>query len=235
MAVDALRFSPYPRRLSRRVDILSIGRRRAEIHRASANLAKERDLFYVHDTFAGSYSVVEDYRQHREMLASMMKRSRFFVVAPAKTGTQEGSRGQVEVGLRYYEGAAAGAVMIGQAPVCDAYRTLFNWQDAVVEVDPDGSDFAEVLTQLASDPDWMDEISRRNAAGALLQHDWVHRWERIIEIAGLNPTPALLARKARLVELARIASGDRAPTRRASAASGVVARPPGAARADSSS
>ena len=48
------------------------------------------------------------------MLANMVKRSRFFVVAPAKAGTEAGSRGQVEVGLRYYEAAAGGAVMVGQ-------------------------------------------------------------------------------------------------------------------------
>ena len=219
MAVDALRFSPYPRRLSRRIDILSVGRRWPEIHRACADLAKQQNIFYVHDTFNASYSVVEDHREHRDMLADMMKRSRFFVVAPAKIGTEEGSRGQVEVGLRYYEGAAAGTVMIGQAPVCDAYRTLFNWPDAVVEVSRNGSDVAETVTRLAADPDRMEQISRRNAAGALLQHDWVYRWERIIEIAGLTPAPALLARKARLAELAQMASSGRAPAYRGLTAS----------------
>ena len=205
MGVDAIRFSPFPGRPRRCIDILSIGRRRAELHRACAKRADEKQLFYLHDTINASYSSVEDHREHRDMLASKMKRSRYFVVAPAKIGTREGTRGQVEVGLRYYEGAAAGAVMIGQAPVCDAYRMLFDWPDAVVELKLDASDFDGLMHQLESDPERLESIGRRNAERALLQHDWVYRWERILEIAGFQASPALLRRKARLMELAQLA------------------------------
>ena len=56
-----------------------------------------------------------DYRQHRELFANMAKRSRYFLVSPAKIDRTDETRGQVEIGHRYFEGAAAGAVMIGQA------------------------------------------------------------------------------------------------------------------------
>jgi hypothetical protein len=36
----------------------------------------------------------------------------------------------------------------------------------------------------------------------LLKHDWAHRWESILSTIGLEPTPLLHARQARLAEVA---------------------------------
>jgi hypothetical protein len=48
----------------------------------------------------------------------------------------------------------------------------------------------------------MDQISRRNVLGSLLQHDWVYRWKQIFRIAGLEPSVAMINREQRLKELA---------------------------------
>jgi hypothetical protein len=210
MAVDTIRFTPFLHPSKRSVDILSVGRRQGDMHQAFLDLAAKEDLFYVYDTFNASYMEVHDPRQHREMFASMARHSRYFVVAPAKTGVAEETRNQIEVGLRYYEASAAGAILIGQAPDCELFRTMFDWPDAVIELKPDGSDVADVLLCLASQPHRLSEISRRNAAHALLRHDWVYRWEKILEIAGLEPTPRLLARKKQLQRLAEVADADTA-------------------------
>jgi hypothetical protein len=47
------------------------------------------------------------------------------------------TQGQAEIGYRYYEGAAAGAVMIGDGSDFDAYAELFGWPEAVIEIQPD--------------------------------------------------------------------------------------------------
>ncbi len=208
IAVDTIRFTPLLRPPKRGVDILSIGRRRSEVHQACLELATKSDMFYVYDTFNASYMQVHDHRQHREMYANMAKHSRHFVVAPAKMGVPEETQHQIEVGLRYYEAAAAGAVMVGQAPDCESFRTMFDWPDAVIELKADGSDVADVLLNLASQPNRLSEISLRNTTQALLRHDWVYRWETILEIAGLEPSPKLLQRKKRLLELAAVAGGE---------------------------
>ena len=58
-----------------------------------------------------------DYRQHREMLANIVKRSRYFIVYSVyRDGSPEAIGNQIEVAFRYYEGSAAGAVMLGQMP-----------------------------------------------------------------------------------------------------------------------
>jgi hypothetical protein len=52
----------------------------------------------------------------------------------------------------------------------------------------------------------LDRIGRRNAAEALLRHDWVYRWKEILRIAGLAPSPEMDARERRLKELAALAN-----------------------------
>ena len=93
------------------------------------------------------------------------------MVAAAKMDQSDYTQGQVEIGYRYYEGAAAGTVMIGDAPNCDAYSELFGWPEAVIQIQPDGSDAMAVLGELGSNPEQIAAISRRNAKEALLRHD----------------------------------------------------------------
>jgi hypothetical protein len=113
----------------------------------------------------------------------------------------------VEVGYRYFEGAAAGTVMIGDAPECEAYRELFGWPEAVVEIRPDGSDTMATLGELNSDPERVAAIGARNAREALLRHDWVYRWKDMFRIAGIEPSPRKAAREKRLADLAQVSTG----------------------------
>jgi hypothetical protein len=203
-AVDALRFSPYPDPPDRVIDIYSVGRRLPAVHRALLDHATSKGLFYVYDSLQSSDSHAPDHRQHRDLYASAAKRSRFFVVAPGKVDALAETRGQIEVGFRYYEGLAAGTVMVGQAPDCPSFRERFDWTDVVVPVRPDGSDAADVVGGLALEPERVARIGRCNARHALLQHDWVYRWRRVLEIAGLGVPPALEARERRLKALAAL-------------------------------
>jgi spore maturation protein CgeB len=201
-AVDTLRFSPFPKSPERVIDVYSVGRRGEDMHQALLQAAARQEIFYVYDTFQGVGLEVSDARQHREFLANMAKRSRFFVVAPTKTTY---TQGQVEIAYRYYEGAAAGAVMIGQSPNIEAFGKIFPWPDAVIHTQPDGSDTMDVIASLSSEPERMAMISRRNTAEALLRHDWVHRWKQIFQLADIQPSPGMAARESRLKELADLA------------------------------
>jgi hypothetical protein len=204
-AVDMLRFSPYPNPPARLIDVYSIGRRSEGIHRALLQAAGCGEIFYIYDTFQGADMQAYNYQEHRDLLANVAKRSLYFVVAPPKMDVPGETQGQVEVGYRYYEGAAAGTVMIGQVPDCEAFRELFPWQDAVVPIRPDGSDVIEVLSGLASQAERTSAISRKNATEALLRHDWVYRWKEIFRVAGIEPSPRMAARERRLQDLADLA------------------------------
>jgi hypothetical protein len=200
--VDAIRFSPFPCPPDRVIDVYNMGRRSEGLHRALLELAAKNNMFYVYDTFETSLTNINDHKQHRDMLASIMKRSRCLIVSPAKAGAPQATKNQIELGLRYYEASAAGAVMLGQIPDCETFNTMFDWQDAVVEIQPDGSNVADVISSLVGQPGRLLEISRRNAMEALLRHDWVYRWKKILDIVGMESAPQLEIRENRLKRLA---------------------------------
>jgi len=204
-AVDALRFSPYPNPPPRRIDVYSMGRRWEKLHSVLLQASSRGDIFYVYDTIPSVQLEVYDHSQHRDFLASMAKRSRYFMVAPGKADFPQETQGQVEIGFRYYEGTAAGAALIGQAPDCEAFRNTFSWEDVVIPVSPDGSGVVDAFRNLEADPERLNTISRRNAAEALLRHDWLYRWKEVFRVAGLEPSPGMQLRERRLRELADLA------------------------------
>lgn len=205
--VDALQFSPAPRFPARVVDIYSIGRMLKPVDRSLSGYARDQGLFYVHDTLENfSNCPTIDRRRHRELYANIAKRSRFFCVAPGKSDSPEATHGQVSFGYRYFEGSAAGAVLIGQAPDNEAYRTYFDWPHAVIGISADGSDAIEAISELCAQPEKLGEISRRNALAGLRRHDWVYRWKEVLRIAGLAPQEGMYARERRLAGLAEIAA-----------------------------
>jgi hypothetical protein len=202
--IDTLRFSPFPRLPDRLIDAYSIGRRWEGVHRALLGAASEQKLFYLYDSYRDmAVMPVFDHAQHRALFANLAKRSKYFLVSPGKMNLPGETMGQVEVGHRYFEGAAAGAVMIGQAADCKLFWELFPWPDAVVEISPDGSDVLELISCLDSTPERVRTISRRNAIECLLRHDWIHRWIQIFRIAGIEPSPGMTARVEHLKELAK--------------------------------
>ena len=204
--IDALRFSPFPNPPARVVDVYRIGRRYEGAHCELLKGLERGKLFYVHDTTLGvANSEAHNYQQHRNLFANIAKRSRYFMVAPAKKNAVEETGGQVENGYRYFEGAAAGTVMIGEAPDCEAYRELFPWPEVVIQIQPDGSDITTVLRDLDSDPERTATIRKRNARQALSHHDWAYRWKEMFRIAGIEPSPRMAIRERRLKDVAEFA------------------------------
>jgi hypothetical protein len=206
--VDAIRFSPFPERPQRVIDVYSIGRRLEGVHHQLLKSARRNGLFYIYDTIQNGNSSTPDYEEHRNLYANMAKRSRFFTVAPGKVDVPHHTYGQIAVGSRFFEGAAAGAILIGQAPDTEPFERLFGWPDAIIPINPDGSDAIDILTHLLSDPERMARISHRNVAEAHCRHDWIYRWMQIYATAGLDPTPDMLAREQHLKQLAEDARAE---------------------------
>ena len=207
-ATDVLRFTPLPNARRRVVDVLSIGGRSAPVHEQLLRLAASRDLFYVYDTLPSALLMPTNPSEHRSLLANTAKRSRFFVVNEAKFGSSEKDR-QSEVGARYFEGSAAGAVLLGREPAVPSFREDFPWPDAVLNIRSDGSDVEAVLDSLAGKPEELERISLRNAVHALRRHDWGHRWDAILQLTGLMPRAALGQRLLALETLANQAAPSR--------------------------
>ncbi|MDH3704742.1 MAG: glycosyltransferase [Acidimicrobiia bacterium] len=200
-AVDQIRFgsSPWP---PTAIDIYAMGRRQPQLHDALLDWTRtDPSRFYLYDTFAGNVPIA-DHRQHRAKLADLIRRSRFFIANEAKVDEPGQTGRQSEVGYRFFEGAAGGAVMIGCEISAPAFDQLFPWPDAVVVVDESGADAVERLIELEADtPRWA-EIRRRNASGSLRRHDPAHRWRTVLDTLGLDEPVGVGERIGRLEAMA---------------------------------
>jgi Glycosyl transferases group 1 len=200
--LDTILFCPNPNPPERVVDVYSIGRRSEMTHEKLLNMARERGLFYLYDSIGGSQAI--NSREHRFLFANVAKRSRYFIVNPGKIDQPDTRGNQIEASNRYFEGAASGAIMIGERPDNEVFERLFDWPDAVARLPFDSCDIDVIINDLDSDPIRQDRIRRTGVAQSLLRHDWVYRWEAILKTVGLAPTQGILKRKERLRKLAEV-------------------------------
>jgi hypothetical protein len=206
LAADVVRFSPWPSPPERSIDVCNIGRRSPVAHGALLALARSRSIFYYFDTFAGGAGRdrdqrtfrVEDHRQHRLLLAELLRHSRYYVANRSRANEPNFTANRQEISGRFFEGAAAGTVMLGEAPEMTDFKELFDWQDAVINVSFDCADIERVLAELDSDPERLLRIRCQNSSQAALRHDWVHRLHHVFDVLGLPSTSGMIQREQQL-------------------------------------
>jgi hypothetical protein len=202
--VDAISFCPYPNPPKRVVDVLSIGRRSQITHQKLLKLVQQDGIFYLHDSIAGIQNL--NSKEHRALFANCAKRTRYFIVNPGLIDQPEKRGNQIEIGNRYFEGAASGAIMVGERPDNEYFPTLFDWPEAVTHLPYNSNEIDVVMRDLDRDPERQERIRRTGVSEALKRHDWAYRWERILETVGLQPMPKMQERKDRLRRLAEVVS-----------------------------
>lgn len=209
--VDALKFCPYPLYPHRSIDVCSLGRRSPATHQALMTLAEQGQIFYYYDTLKTSGFKnaarqqtfhVHNPREHRLILANLTKISRYFIANRANANEPYLTRGKEEIGYRFFEGAAAGTVMLGDPPATEKFDQYFNWPDAVIKIPFDAPNIGEIIAELDAQPERLARIRRDNVVNSLLQHDWVYRLKEVYQTVGFQPTIEMLSREAQLKELA---------------------------------
>jgi hypothetical protein len=193
-SVDTELFCPLPWRPERSIYATNIGRRSSALHQLLLEGCSARGLFYNYTTVAPA--VVWDGPDHRRFLAESLMRSRYSVMTRAKFDAIE----QEEAGFRYFEGAAAGAVLVGQTVDNPEFPKLFDWPDAVLTASE--PELMDLMLSLDEQPDRVDRIRRDNVSMSLLRHDCVHRWAEVLDAVGLDALPGLARRTERLKSLA---------------------------------
>jgi hypothetical protein len=177
-----------------------MGRRIAEEHRALVACADRGEMFYVHDTTC-NFDVI-DPREHRILLANLVKRTRYFITHWAKFDELTETGSHQEMGSRFFEGAAGGAVMIGSPPRCAAYDQCFDWPGAVIPTDRDGGRLPALVADLEAEPQRVARIRRNNIVHSLRRHDWAYRWRKVLDSVGLPATARAVEREERLNHIA---------------------------------
>jgi hypothetical protein len=193
-AVDVLRFAPSSPSGERPIDMCNIGRRSSVTHEALLEVSKSREFFYYYDTVSAGEDRkqrtfrVDSAREHRMLLASLLQRSRYFIANRGRVNEPRFLAGRDEISARFYEGAAAGTVMLGEAPCIDEFAHQFDWPDAVISLPFDSAGVGEFLRELDADPSRLARIRLDNVLNAAARHDWVYRLGTIIETIGAKPS-----------------------------------------------
>jgi hypothetical protein len=200
LAVDCLRFTPYPRFPARTIDCYSMGRRSPFTHQTLLDLAAKEGFFYVYDTAARGALI--DWKEHRALLANTIARSRYFISYKPALRTDVVIGKDECIATRTFEGAAGGTVMLGIPPDCPEYSEYFDWPDATIQIPYNCGNIGEVIAELESDPERLARVRRNNMVQSLLRHDWVYRWEFILRALNMQPTSQLRSRQEKLQSIA---------------------------------
>jgi hypothetical protein len=213
IAVDVPRFAPTSLDQPRPIEVTHIGRRSQITHQALLDLAERRELFYYYDTVAPSgvdlknrTFRVDSSNEHRRLLSTLLKNSRYFIANRSLVNRPEFTAGRDEISPRFYEGAAAGTVMLGEAPRSDEFERQFDWPDAVIHLPFDSPDIGRILADLNADTERLRVTRRNNVWKAALGHDWLHRIQVVFDVLGLAPTDGMQARAQLLDHIAARAS-----------------------------
>lgn len=210
LSVDTLRFHPNFFNIQPTIEYCNVGRRSPITHQALLNHAETRRKFYYYDTFTVSNVInaskqqtfyVKNAKEHRNLLANVLKHSRYYIANRARAN--EFRQNQSELSSRFFEGAAAGTVMLGEPPDTDDFKTNFDWTDAVISIPFDCPEIVDIVNDLDVQQERLEAIRRTNVAQALLRHDSVYRLKSILEQVGLEPTPKMVQRETELRQMAR--------------------------------
>ncbi|MEL7029733.1 MAG: glycosyltransferase [Pseudomonadota bacterium] len=195
--VDALLFSNDAENTERPVRAYNLGRRDPAQHEALLDYAAHNGVFYDYDTGIGRNSF-STHKEHRMRYANLLRSCRYFVCNRANLDEAWKTGGAEEIGHRFFEGAAAGAIMLGEAGRDALARSGLDWPDVLVDAPMGGSAIRDVVRTLDADPDRRREISLRNMVNTVSRHDWVFRWEAMLKALGLRQPASLGSRKALL-------------------------------------
>ena len=151
-----------------------MGRRYEPLHEALLRYCEDRGLAYEFRRPGVFLSTAE--------LGEMAGRSQYFVVTPPDLDTAKRTGGYSPLVMRYMEGLAAGARLLGVLPRSGEYEALLP-EAAILQVSPDGSDLDARLDDDRRDP---------SAAAAVLlgqdivraEHSWARRAEQIFTALG---------------------------------------------------
>jgi hypothetical protein len=175
--------------------------------------AEREQLFYYYDTVAASgvdlknrTFRVDSPNEHRRLLSTLLKRSRYFIANRSFVNRPEFTAGRDEISPRFYEGAASGTVMLGEAPRSDEFMKQFNWPDAVIHLPFDSPNIGGMIADLNADSERLRAIRHNNVREAALRHDWLYRIQVVFDTLGLPYTGKMQARAQLLSRIAACVS-----------------------------
>lgn len=150
-----------------------MGRRHDALHRALLRYCQDRGLEYRYTRVSGEFADPQE-------LGAIIRRCRYFVVTPPDIDNPARTGGFSPLVMRYLEGLAAGARLLGVLPKSGEFEALLP-HNTICEVAPDGSDLAAKLDADVHEPGGWQAVQRASQM-VRSEHSWRRRAERIYEV-----------------------------------------------------
>lgn len=189
MAANVLEISarPFKSGVDRPIAISGFGRQHTETAEALCDRFNrpESDTLFFHNTASGGASA-PDRERYRATFWQILRKSQISLAFDHFHANRNNAAEHSYVGPRWFEGLAAGAVIVGKAPPSPDKARLLNWADSTIELPDDPAEAPEFVAQLLADPERLRAASKANLIGMLRQNDWRHRLAEIFEQIGLS-------------------------------------------------
>ncbi len=147
-----------------------MGRRYEALHQAMISYCAERGLDYRFTRRSGEFPDPQE-------LGRLVGSTQYFIVSPPDIADPGRTGGFSPFVMRYFEGLAAGARLLGVLPRSGEYERLLPL-DAILLVAPDGSDLAAKLDADRANPEARTAVERARLL-VREQHSWKRRAEQI--------------------------------------------------------
>lgn len=150
-----------------------MGRRHESLHQALLHYCGERGLEYRYTTVSGEFKDPME-------LGRLVARCKYFIVTPPNIDNPARTGGYSPLVMRYLEGLASGARLLGVLPKSGEFEDLLP-REAICEVAADGSDLAEKLDADRDNVAGWQAVAR---AGELVraEHSWRRRAKQIYDL-----------------------------------------------------
>ena len=144
----------------------------------------ESDRLFYSTNFIRSTELI-DWRRYRATFWQILRQSKLSMAYDQLYYNPSGTNEIAYVGPRWFEGLAAGTVVVGKAPQTPDVPRLLDWEDATIDLPDDAEPAVQAICDLLDDGPRVEAAICRNLVNMNLKHDWRHRAAAMLAVLGL--------------------------------------------------
>lgn len=145
----------------------------------------ESDRLFYSTNYIRSTALI-DWRRYRATFWQILRQSKLSMAFDQLYYNPSGTNEIAYVGPRWFEGLAAGTVIIGKAPRTPDTKRLLDWEDATIDLPDEAEPAVQAICDLLDDLPRVEAAIRRNLVHMNLRHDWRHRAFDMLGTLGLD-------------------------------------------------
>lgn len=156
---------------------MQMGRKNQKIHKMILEYLHMKNIADVEENYVYEKEEGRIIYPNTNELAENICKTKYFICAPQSDENSKLTGVVSDVTARFYEAMACKTLIVGFKP--NTFNLLFN-EESMIEVNADGSNFAEKVDYFESHPDEYNRIVEMNYDLLMKKHRWQNRLETIV-------------------------------------------------------